>query len=433
MPFAFNMPKLSPTMEEGTIVKWHVSQGDLVKEGQLVIEVATDKATVEHEALDGGWLRKVICSENEEVVVGQPIAIFSEKEDESIEELLKEIEASQKVEEEEDVSSESSTEEKPKSKKSSGKGLAQPEFLPEPPLESVGVSHFSQFPQDRVKASPLAKKLAEQQGLDLMSVKGSGSAGRIVEQDLSFAQPLAEVSFGPKALPTAAPGTYSQEAITPMRKMIATRLQEAKTFIPHFYVTQDIDAQPMNDIRLQLKQWGVKVTVNDFIVRACALALRKHPVINSGFNNVDQTIVHYETIDVSVAVSVDGGLITPILRYADHKNLGQISLEVKELCKRARSGKLDPHEYKGGSFTVSNLGMFGIEEFQAIVNPPQGAILAVAGTKDVPVVKDGVVVPGKKMRVSLSSDHRVIDGLAAAQFLVTLKEYLENPAGLCLN
>jgi len=220
--------------------------------------------------------------------------------------------------------------------------------------------------------------------------------------------------------------------MSPMRKAIGEKLQASKTFIPHFYIQQDIDVEPMITLREQLKAGGIKVTFNDFIMRAVALSLKEHPVINSGFNSDGSKIVRFKTIDIAVAVSIDEGLITPIVRHVDYKNLGQISSEVRHLAGLAKDGKLQPHQYRGGSFTVSNLGMFGIHDFQAIINPPQVSILSVGGMRDCPVVKDGQVVPGKRMMISLSSDHRVVDGADGARFIVTVQKYLENPTILLI-
>ena len=225
---------------------------------------------------------------------------------------------------------------------------------------------------------------------------------------------------------------YEEESLTPIRKVIAQRLQEAKSFIPHFYVSQEIKAEALFEIREQLRNWEIKLTYNDFVVRACALALRKHPNVNSGFNTANNSLIRFKTIDIAIAVSIPIGLITPIVRHADYKNLGELSTEVRQLAKRAKDGKLDPQEYKGGSFTISNLGMYGITDFQAIINPPHAAILAVSGILDRPVIRNGNVVPGKVMNMTLSADHRVVDGVAAAQFLKTVQAYLENPAGLLL-
>ena len=311
--------------------------------------------------------------------------------------------------------------------------MAQPAFVPEPPLKGYDFGVAGATVQGRLLASPLARKLAKEKGIDLTTVKGTGAGHRIMSRDLDLGQPEAIVAFGSvHEAPTVQPGTYEEEALTPMRKIIGQRLQESKTFIPHFYVIQDVRADALYAIREQLKNVGVKATFNDFVVRAIALALRNHPVVNSGFNSVNNTIIHFKTIDISIAVSVGGGLITPIVRHADYKNIGELSAEIKTLATRARAGKLEKHEYTGGSFTISNLGMYGISEFSAIINPPQAAILAVGGIEDKPVVEDGKVVPGKVLRLTLSADHRVIDGAAGAEFMKTLQKYLENPAMLLL-
>lgn len=430
MPFTLTMPKLSPTMEGGTIVKWHKKEGDAVKADELLFEVATDKATVEYNALDAGFLRKVLVHENEEALVNQAIAVFTESKEESIEGYQPEgIQAEESAPEAEAV-------EKPQKEKAAapspqGGALAQPAFQAEPPLESYEFE-FETTLESHLPASPLAKKLAKEKGLDLTTVKGSGPSGRVMSRDLDLAQGDAVATFGSRQMPTELPGSYEEEPLSPMRKAIGQKLQASKTFIPHFYVQQDIDVEPMMESREQLKTAGVKVTFNDFVMRGAALALKKHPVVNSGFDTVKNAIVRFKTIDIAVAVSIDEGLITPIIRHVDYKNLGQISTEVKRLATLAKQGKLQPHEYRGGSFTISNLGMFGIHDFQAVINPPQVSILAVGGIREVPVVKDGQVVPGKRMMVSLSSDHRVVDGADAARFLQTFQEYLENPAILLI-
>ena len=421
------MPKLSPTMEEGMIVKWHKKEGDAVKEGDLLFEVATDKATVEHNALDGGFLRKILVAENSSAHVNQAVAIFTKSKDESIDGYQPEGETKT-----EEVAEEESPTETPAEKPQKVTGLAQPKFVPAPPL----TDYKFEFPEKgsaKGVASPLAKKLAKEQGIDLSSVKGTGPGGRVVKKDLEKATPgTPMVSFGAAGTPKEVPGSYDEETMTPMRKTIGQRLQESKTFIPHFYVQQEIDAEKMVLLREELKNNQIKLTFNDFVVRATALALKQHPHINSGFNSETGNIVRFKTIDVCIAVSVDGGLITPIVRHADYKNIGQLSAEVRHLATRAKDNDLKPEEYTGGSFTISNLGMFGINDFQAVINPPQAAILAVGGIIEKPVIKNHAVVPGKTLTLSLSSDHRVIDGADAAQFLVTLKQLLENPAILLI-
>lgn len=436
MPFTLTMPKLSPTMERGTITKWCKNEGDFVEPGEVLIEVATDKATVEYEAIDEGWLRKIIVTEGDDAIINQPIAVLTEEEKESID-TYKPEGLAPAVEETIPVTD---TEEAPKAAKQSEAvafvdqtaGLRQPTFAPEVPLEDYEFNMPSEDIEGRIAASPLARSLAREQGLDLSTVKGSGPSGRVMSEDLVNAQKNTTVAFGRRENPLAKPGEFEEEKMTPMRRAIGERLQESKTFIPHYYVTQKIDAMSMFETRKQLKSQGIKVTFNDFVVRAAALSLREHPVINTGFNSVNNSIVHFKTIDISVAVSLEGGLITPIVRHADFKNIGQISVEVKDLVKKAREGKLEQHEYRGGSFTISNLGMYGISDFTAIINPPQAAILAVGGILDVPVVQDGLVVPGKTMSMTMSSDHRIIDGAAAADFLKTMRKYLENPATLLL-
>lgn len=435
MPFTLIMPKLSPTMEEGTIVKWHKKVGDFVEANDLLLEVATDKATVEHYALDGGWLRKILVSDGQEASVNQAIAILTQEKNESIDKYQPEgiapkAPAQEPAKAQQEAENKSEVEEK-KQPLAPAAAMRQPAFTPEPPLQNIP-SWQPEEGQSRIKASPLAKKLAKEKGLDLATVKGSGPGGRVTSRDLSKAQPSGVAVFGKKERPTELPGAYTEEPLTPMRKVISQRLQEAKSYIPHFYVSMKIDAQPLMQIREQLKNQGIKLTVNDFIARASALALRQHPNVNSGFNSTTNSIVRFNTIDLSIAVSLPTGLITPIVRYADYKNIGELSAEIKELAARAKEGKLEAHEYKGGSFTISNLGMYGVSEFIAIINPPQAAILAVSGILAVPVVKNGQIVPGQEMMLTLSGDHRVIDGVAGAEFLKTMQQILENPAVLLI-
>lgn len=432
MPFTFTMPKLSPTMEAGTIAKWHKKAGEFVEAGDLIIEVATDKATVEHNALDEGWLRKILVQEGDEAVVNEAIAVFTETEDENIDGYQPVSLIEEQVQPQEsngEAQAEKTVEIKKAPAKQAG-GLSQPAFIPEEPLKNYEFEAPIATLTNRVKATPLAKKLAKERGLDLTTVKGTGPGGRIISEDLSRAQSAGPVVFGKRERPTIPPGTFEEEKLSPMRQVIGQRLQEAKTFIPHFYITQQINVEPMVQIRDQLRETGIKVSFNDFVMRACALSLREHPNVNSGFNSVNQTLIRYKTIDLSFAVSVDGGLITPIVRHADYKNLGEISVEVRHLAKKAREGKLTLEEFKGGSFTISNLGMHGVTEFQAIINPPQAVILAVSGIHNIPVVKNGAVVPGKVMNIGISCDHRVVDGVAGAEFIKTVQKYLENPASL---
>ncbi|MBS0635701.1 MAG: 2-oxo acid dehydrogenase subunit E2 [Verrucomicrobia bacterium] len=397
MPFTVYMPKLSPTMTEGTVAKWHKKVGDRVESGDVIVEISTDKATVEHAALDEGFLRAIVGNEGDKVQVNDPLCVFSETADEDISGFTP---------------------------KPLGQKKEEPAAVKAAPVKEV----VKQDVGARVMASPLAKKLAKEKNLDLATVAGSGPRGRIMSRDLSQqAAPCVQaVAQAPIATtPSATP--FTLEPVTPMRHVIGTRLQESKSTIPHFYVKQEIDAAPIAALREELKRLEKNVTINDFIIKALAVALKKHPEINSGFDASKKSAMRYTRVDICVAVTVPGGLITPIVFDASRKSLSQISQEVKLLAAKARDGKLSPPEYQGGSFTLSNLGMFGIDEMTAIVNPPQGAILGVGAASDVPVVKNGQIVPGKRMSLTLSCDHRLIDGAEAAQFMRTLRELLENP------
>lgn len=387
MPFTLTMPKLSPTMTSGIIAKWHKREGDQIAPGDVLFEVSTDKATVEHQALDGGWLRKIVAPEGAEVEINQPIAVLTETQEESIE-------------------SYSPESVKPEKAISSPVHQNAPRKVATPQTQE----------KSRVAASPLARKLAKEKGLEIATIKGSGPGGRVMSRDLEGLRESIE------------PGSTVEEPLSPVRKVIARRLQEAKNSIPHFYVKQTVSAEALVSARNQLDNGGVKLTYNDFILRACALALRTYPEVNSGFHPVNQTIIRYQTIDVCVAVSIPEGLITPIISRADQKSLQEISQEVKDLAKRAKEGKLQPSEFQGGSFTVSNLGMYGIDEFIAVINPPQAAILSVGGIRQVPVVKEERIFPGQELSLILSADHRVVDGAAAARFISKVCHYLENPA-----
>lgn len=398
MPFTVTMPKLSPTMESGVIAKWHKKEGEHVAAGDLLLEVSTDKATVEHNALDEGWLRKILLEEGKEAAINQPIAIFTEEKDESIEGYQPE--------------GETVVEEKP----------------PQVSVQETVTSKRQEttFKEERIFASPLAKKIAKEKGFDLSAVEGSGPRKRIVARDLE------KIGVPTEKRVKEPSGTFEEVPLSQMRKVIAARLQEAKTTIPHFYVEKSIHVDQLVNFREQLSHVGHKVSFNDCVVKATALALREHPIVNCGFNPKSNTVLQYKTIDISVAVNLPTGLITPIVTHTDHKSLTEISSEIKALVVKAKEGKLHPKEFQGGSFTVSNLGMFGVKNFQAIINPPQVAILSVGGIMDLPIVKEGMVVPGKMMNVTLSCDHRVVDGVAAAEFLQTLQKFLENPIALLI-
>lgn len=387
------MPKLSPTMEEGVIAKWHKKEGDTVEVGDLLMEVATDKATVEHTAIDSGFIRKIIVPEGKTATVNELIAIMTEEKDASFEIPEKKTpQAPPKMEEKKEVepTSESKTEKK---------------------------ERVIQKGQERVFASPLAKKLAKQKGLDLSQITGSGPRGRIMSRDLEGAN-KGRGSGG---------GSYREEALSPMRKSIGKHMQDAKRTIPHFYISIEVDAEPLFAFRKRLETIEKKVTFNDCIVKACAHSLIKHPEINVGCSQDGSKLLIFPTVDIAVAVSVPGGLITPIIKEADQLTLFALSEEVVRLRELANKGRLQEDDYRGGSFTISNLGMYGVSSFQAIVNPPQAAILAVGAILDRPVVKNGQIIPGKTLDLTLSVDHRAIDGQQAAIFLKTLKSFLEEP------
>ena len=428
MSFFLNMPKLSPTMTEGMIVKWHVQVGEQVQPGQLLLEIATDKATVEHHALDKAWIRYIEIREGDSAKVNDPLAILSETFDENIDTQLeqlkknKEVVVETKLNETSDVKVDATTAAHPQV-------FIKPLEIPQP----VSGNFFTKTETpSRILISPLAKKIAEDKQLDVTSIVGSGPGGRIVESDLEKASPKAWIETTNAKNNSYEAGSYESVKMSPVRKKIAERLQYAKSFIPHFYLTLEVDAHPLEVLRNQLKSGGVGVSLNDLIVKACAIALSKHPLCNSGFDPNTQTILNYKTIDIAIAVSIDQGVITPIVRFADCKSVQQISSEIKSLARKAKENRLAEEEYKGGSFTVSNLGMFGITSFQAILNPPQSMILAVGASKEVATVKDGQIVVGKIMNISLSCDHRVVDGVLGAQFLNTVKKVLENPSLLLL-
>lgn len=420
MPFTLTMPKLSPTMEIGTIVKWHKKIGEHIKSGEVILDIATDKATLEFEMIDSGWLREILVPEGKEGIVNAPLAIFTEEQEESIEGYSPE-----------GTVPPPSAAAPPKSAPSTVAGTEIPQALPLKPqgkIEAQAPTIFLEAEQTngkRILASPLAKRLAQEQDLDLSTIKGSGPNGRIMKRDLS--QAPRQASELAKTKPQIPAGTQEEVELTPIRKIIAKRLQEAKSTIPHFYVRQTINADALIRTREQLKVFEISVTFNDLIIKAVARALREHPEVNSGFNAEKNCLIRYKTVDICVAVSIEEGLITPIVTHADLKSVLEISAEVKELAKRAKAGKLQPHEYQGGSFTISNMGMYGISDFQAIINPPQAAILAVSGITDAPIVKNGEIVPGKLLNITLSADHRVVDGAAAALFIKTVHQLLENP------
>jgi len=417
------MPKLSDTMEEGVIAKWNVKEGDKVESGDVIAEVETDKATMEVEVFDSGTVLKIMVGEGDAVPLGGVMAIIGE-EGEDISDLLEGLDGNGEPSEKKEEKDSEDKEEKKEKTDSEGEDESF-----DPILEDVNGQEKS-TDDGRIKASPLARKIAEDKGIDLKNVKGSGPDGRIVKRDIE--------SYEPKKAEKkdAAAVTFDSEEsedikISQMRKVIAKRLSESKFTNPHFYETVDIDMEGAIDARAKLNEVSdVKISFNDIVVKACAAALRRHPAVNSSW--LDDVIRKHGDVNVAVAVAIDEGLMTPVIRHADKKNLRQISAETKELAGLARDRKLQPDQMEGSTFTISNLGMFGIEEFTAIINPPNACILAVGAIRDVPVVKNGEVVPGKRMKVTLSSDHRIVDGAKAAEFLNTVRQMIENPLSMLL-
>lgn len=409
MAILIDMPKLSDTMSEGVIAKWNVKEGDTVKSGDIIAEVETDKATMDVEVYDGGTILKIVATEGTAVPLGGIMAVIGTP-GEDISALL------------------------------GGSPVAAPAVAtPAAPASAPGLSKPAPAaapapaPSGPIKASPLAKSIAAASGVDLSTVQGTGPNGRIIKRDVDDVgadRIRPDVSSGStQSTPTARPDTDIR--ISQMRKTIAKRLAESMFTNPHFYETIDIDMKNAVTVREALNASGeVKISFNDLVVKASALALKKHPAVNSSW--LGDVIREYGSVHVAVAVAIEDGLVTPVIRDTDLKGLAAISAETKDLAKRARDRKLEPKDWEGSTFTISNLGMFGIEEFTAIINPPNACILAVGAIRDVPVVENGAVVPGKRMKVTLSSDHRVVDGAVAAQFLNTLRGYLEQPATMLL-
>lgn len=426
MAIVIDMPKLSDTMEEGVIAKWNVKEGDTVSSGDIIAEVETDKATMDVEVFDGGTVLKLVASEGESVKLGGIIAIIGD-EGEDISSLLNG-----------GGSSKTKTKESPKKEEKSSE--KEKEFDPlfgELEGDTEGEKQDTSAEGDRVKASPLARKMAQEQGIDLAKVKGTGPNGRVVKADIEGFEsgkqaPKAEAKPETKlAAKPAAASNYEDIPITQMRKTIARRLSESMFTNPHFYETIDIDMKKAVQMRESLNAMpDVKVSFNDMVVKACAVALRRHPKVNVSW--LGDVIRMHKEVHIAVAVAVEDGLLTPVIRDTDRKGFAEIGKEVRELAGKAKDKKLQPDQMEGSTFTISNLGMFGIEEFTAIINPPNACILAVGAIRDVPVVENGEIVPGKRMKVTLSSDHRVVDGALAAQFLQTLRSLLEEPMGMLL-
>ena len=433
MPIEILMPALSPTMEEGTLAKWLVKEGDSVASGDIIAEIETDKATMEFEAVDEGIIAKIIVPEGREgVKVNALIAVLLEDGEDATDAVL----SSASADDAGDKAAVSAVTAEP----ATSNAAASKSPAPGAPATSDGT---------RIFASPLARRIAADKGLDLSTLHGSGPHGRIIKADV-LAADSAPAKPEPATLSAAAPApatTVSADAIAKiyadrefteipldgMRKTIAARLTEAKQTIPHFYLRRDIKIDNLLSFRGQLNKQlearGVKLSVNDFIIKACALALQTVPAANAVW--AGERVLQLTPSDVAVAVAIEGGLFTPVLKDADQKSLSTLSAEMKDLATRARSKKLAPHEYQGGSFAISNLGMFGIDNFDAVINPPHGAILAVgAGVKKPVIDAEGQVSVATVMSVTLSVDHRVIDGALGAELLKAIVDNLENPMGM---
>jgi pyruvate dehydrogenase E2 component (dihydrolipoamide acetyltransferase) len=404
------MPKLSDTMVEGVVADWLVNVGDTVSAGDVLAEIETDKATMEFESFFDGELLYIGVEKGAMAPVNDVLAIIGKKGDD-VEALIKEAKAG--------LTSGSEAKEEVKEE------LAAPSPAPAQASAPVASAPAASAPVakptgGRVFASPLARKLAEEKGYDIASIPGTGEGGRIVKKDVESYTPSASgASLG-------ASTSYTDTPISQMRKTIARRLSESKFTAPHFYLTVSIDMDNAIAARKQVNATGkVKISFNDMVVKAVATALKSHPGVNSAWLN--DVIRTYDYVNIGVAVAVEDGLLVPVVRNADLKGLSQIGAEVREYAQKAKDKKLQPSDWEGNTFTISNLGMFGIEEFTAIVNPPDACILAVGGISQVPVVKDGQVVPGNVMKVTLSCDHRVVDGATGAAFLNDVKANLENP------
>ena len=421
------MPKLSPTMEEGQIARWLKKEGDKVSMGEPLAEIDTDKATMEMQALANGVLRKILVNEGESAPLGQLIAVIGEP-DEDIASVLAEAPATGKKEPAPKPAEQPAPAPAPAPAAAASAAPAPAAVTPAPaPVAPANGQQRGGTDSGRIIVSPLAARMAADSGLDLRSIQGSGPNGRIVKRDIEAAltKPKAPDRFQPAAVATAS--AYRDEPATQIRQTIAKRLVTSLGPVPHFFLTVDIEMDRAADMRESIKALDpdLKISINDIIIKCTAAALMQHPQVNASFQ--ERVIRYYEHADIGVAVAIEDGLITPVVRAADQKSLSQIAGEVRELAERARSKKLKPEEYTGATFSISNLGMFGIDEFTAVINPPEGAILAVGAMTPKPVVRDNQVVVKQMMRVTMSCDHRVIDGATGAKFLQMFKKILENP------
>ncbi|MEL6479378.1 MAG: pyruvate dehydrogenase complex dihydrolipoamide acetyltransferase [Pseudomonadota bacterium] len=430
MPVPILMPALSPTMEEGKLAAWLVAEGDEVRAGAVIAEIETDKATMEVEAVDEGRMGRILIAAGTEAVrVNTPIAL-----------LLEEGEEPSAL----DTALETALETAPVAGAQVSETQPKPADVSPEPRPATTLQSARPANGARIFASPLARRIAEQKGVDLAGLTGSGPRGRIVKADVEAA--AAPTAAHPETAPTPMPASPSSETVAalyqdrryeevpldPMRRTVAARLTEAKQTVPHFYLRRSVTLGPLLDLRRRmngaLEGRGIKLSVNDFIIRAAALALQEVPEANAVW--AGDRILRFAASDVAVAVAVDGGLFTPVLRDAETLGLGDVSQKMKALADRARARRLAPAEYQGGSFAISNLGMYGIESFDAVINPPQAAILAVGAGAEGPVAVDGTLAVATRMAVTLSCDHRVIDGALGATLLAAIVAHLEEPLGM---
>lgn len=402
MAIKIQMPKMSDTMEEGRIIKWLKKEGDRVQPGEVIAEIETDKANMDMEAYDEGILLKIVAKEGTRVPLGGLIAILG-SEGEDISSLL----GGTNSEKEGGSVSSSSMKDETKSM----------------------IATVNKSIDNRIKSSPLARKIAKEKGIDLNQIHGSGPSGRIIKRDVDLA---ASGQKSPESHKIKPQEGFTDVPLTMMRETIARRLTRSNVEAPHFYLTVEVKMDDAIAFREALNSFdeNLKISFNDIIVKACATALKIHPEVNAAF--LGDKIRLFSDVHIGIAVAIEEGLITPVIRDVDKKSLRQVSIEAKDLALRARERKLNPDEYNGSTFTVSNLGMFDVEEFTAIINPPEAAILAVGSIIEKPVVEGGTIKIGNRMRMTLSSDHRVVDGAVAARFMQTLRRILENPAVLSL-
>lgn len=415
MAEVIKMPRLSDTMTEGVIAAWHVKVGDTVGNGDLLAEVETDKATMDVESFFDGTVLFIGSDEGASIPVGDLMVIIGEK-GEDVSAVVAEAKAEA-----------SSAPAEEKAEEAPAPVAAAPAPAPAAPVAAPAPASSSD--DSRLKASPLAKAMAKDRGIDLNAVTGTGDNGRIIKKDIeSFVPGTAAPTAGaPIMIPTVVgEERFTEKPVSQMRKTIARRLSESKFSAPHFYLTMEINMDQAVKARKAINEVSpVKVSFNDMVIKAVAAALKKHPAVNSAW--LEDKIRYNEHIHIGMAVAIDEGLLVPVIRFADAKGLAAIAAETKDLAGKARDRKLQPKDWEGNTFTVSNLGMFGIEDFTAIINPPDACILAIGGILDKPIVKDGAIVPGKVMKVTLSCDHRVVDGMKGSEFLVTLKSLLEDP------